>query len=350
MIKKVGLLLLSLSCSLSALDPVRCVYPVVATTVNNEPLLLVLDQQSLQAMRLWSFNPTSGESGMALMFIYSPYSINLLPSGNGFSFINNGCIRVKEFLKRSARALNFYEPIYHITQAQWLDDQTCYFSAKQDGRYKIFTSDIDEELAVLVDQDGADCVYPSAVQNAIYFLTKDRKQSTCLMSVEVESGHAQELFVFGKKNVAFLQMVSSTEGFYVETPFVINTEDDLLQLQYCRVCKDGGSWRQEQLFSFQLPMHYIFGSGPERFFESIMPFLPRVYPKEILFSSMRGSYLDIFSFDRQTGVSAPAIEEQRDTDRFGALMFQEKVFYGTSFREETDFEMLPLIEWYPKRK
>lgn len=345
MIKKVGLLLLGLFYGLSALDPIRCVYPVAGANVNGEARLLVLDQQSLQSMQLWLADPTTNENNKALTFLYSPYAITILPSGNGFSFINNGCIRVKEFVKRSAHALNFYEPIYHITQAQWLDSKTCYFSAKQDGRYKIFTSDLDGELTAIVDKKEADCVYPSSFKDIIYFLTKDRKQSERLMSIEVGSNQIEEVHVFGKRNLAFLHMTSSTEGFYIETPFAINTEDDLLQLKYYRISKAEAAWTEEQLFSFQLPMHYLFGTGPERFFESIMPFLPRIYEQTILFSSMRGSYLDIFYFDRGSGTDRPVIETAADTDRFGALEFEDKIFYGMVFREETDFDELPLIEW-----
>ena len=236
---------------------------------------------------------------------------------------------------------DFYEPIYNITQVRWIDDEHCYFSAKQDNRYKLFISDLDGELEMLIDMPDADIIYPSHIGSNIYYLNKDVKEGVAFSRIDRHSKKTDNIMFLGRKNIAFLEMISDTEGFFIQAPFSIDTEANNLELEYFRICLEN-EWKQEKLFSFTIPMHYLFGRGPERFYESLMAFLPKVYNDEILFSSLRNSYLDIFSYNRITRQIFPIFTEVAETDRFGAMQFQGKLYYGKTIRGETDYEEFPL--------
>ena len=248
--------------SLQALESIRCYYPV--GVIGSD--LLFLDQQSLQSLHLWKHSPQACASDQALLSIYSPSAISVLPSGNGFGFVDRGMIRVKKFIKRSPQTIGFFDPIYNITRVGWLDDETCYFSAKQDERYKIFISDLDGELTTLADQPDADLIYPSLTNDSIYYLKKGVLEDIALCKVDLNEPTSTVLVSLGKKNASFLHMISEYEGFFVETPFSIDSESETLSLNYNHLFFKDGSWSIETLFSFTIPMHYLFGRGPERFY------------------------------------------------------------------------------------
>ncbi|HJM68401.1 MAG TPA: hypothetical protein QGF02_00490 [Candidatus Babeliales bacterium] len=339
--KKFIFSLLFLSFSLQSLTPMRCCYPVAATIKGGQTCVFYLDQQSLQCLQLWEVNPHGcSDPNKALMFIYSPSSISLLPSQRGFGFIDRGRIKMKSFIKRSPHSLDFYEPIYNITRAQWIDDEHCYFSAKQDSRYKLFISDLEGELDVLVDTEGADIVYPSHVGDSIYYLSKDTKEGINLFRIDRNSNEVDCVMPLGRKNVAFLEMRSGTEGFFVQAPFSIDTEADNLELEYYRIYLDG-EWKLEKLFSFTLPTHYLFGKGPERFYESLMAFLPKAHEDEILFSSLLDAYVDIFTYNRVSRRVLPILEDRVEFDRFGAMEYHGEIYYGRTVRGDTDYDEMP---------
>jgi len=144
-------------------------------------------------------------------------------------------------------------------------------------------------------------------------------------------------------------MISDFEGFFVETPFSIDSESENLSLRYNHLFFKDGSWGIETLFSFTIPMHYLFGRGPERFYESLLPFVPKVYDNEILFSSLTNKYLDIYSFDRTEKEIALLLSNTVETDRFSAMRHQGKIYYGSVVRGDTDFDELPVFQGYNRR-
>ncbi|OGB97126.1 hypothetical protein A3F06_04360 [candidate division TM6 bacterium RIFCSPHIGHO2_12_FULL_36_22] len=338
--KKLIFFLLFLTFSLRPLDSMRCCYPVAAVTQGGQSRIFYLDQQSLQCLQLWVVDSDSKDSNKALLFIYNPSSISLLPSGKGFGFIDRGRIKMKTFIKKSPHSLDFYEPIYNITRAHWIDDEHCYFSAKQDNRYKLFMSNLDSDLSVLVDIPNVDIIYPSHIAVTIYYLSKDVTEGVSLCCIDTISGHVATIVSLGRKNIAFLEMKSHSEGFFIQAPFSIDTQANNLELVYYRVYKEG-EWKQEKLFSFIIPIHYLFGKGPERFYESLMAFLPRIYEDEIFFSSLSVSHLDCYSYNRKARKVRPLFTDVIDTDRFGALRHEGRIYCGHAIRSESDYDVLP---------
>lgn len=81
---------------------------------------------------------------------------------------------------------------------------------------------------------------------------------------------------FGDQPVAFLHMVSETEGYYLEHPGMIDRSDVLIPFTYCTVKKlVDESWIHQQLFKFSLPAHFVLNASDYRLYESLLPLLPR---------------------------------------------------------------------------
>ena len=80
------------------------IYPVAA--IDNEGKeILVVYQKSLDDIELWIWDSATKCAMKGLLSAYVPAGIKMLPSGAGFSFVDEGRLRVKNFYKRFISAL-----------------------------------------------------------------------------------------------------------------------------------------------------------------------------------------------------------------------------------------------------
>ena len=131
-------------------DRLLYVYPIAAFKLFGTQHMLVLKQWSPQELELSDWNITTGSMNKILMSMYTPAAVTLLPDKSGFSFVDNGRIRIKRFEKRAVKSLDIYDPVYGIELIHWIDNQTCYFHAQSDGRYGIYTLTMEEELTLIM--------------------------------------------------------------------------------------------------------------------------------------------------------------------------------------------------------
>ncbi len=281
------------------------VYPVGHIT-KEQFSLLVLYQKSVHHLELWEWDPMTQELGKALLSTYTPAGIALLPNNTGFSFIDNDTIRIAHVHKRSPQLIPLYEPLYDFTTVTWVTDTYCLLSAKEKDHYGIyFITKAGQCYSVVKDGDN-DYRYPTIFDNAIYCIAKQedihsiQKIVLDLSTIEQHKNvTAEEVFYAQDERatctlistqtllafdypIAFLNMISENEGFFIEHQRSINRHDMRIMFHYHYFAKKDDTWRDITLFSFSIPAVYLLNKE-ERLYESLLPFLPKKLGDHIYF-------------------------------------------------------------------
>lgn len=274
-------------------------YPVAGYEIQGAKHLLVLKQWSLEDLELYDWNSTTGQMNKALMAYYTPAAVSLLPDISGFSFVDNGRIRIKRFEKRAVKTLDIYEPVYGIEIIHWLDAQTCYFHALSDGLFGIYSLTLDADLTPLLTSTAANFLYPYIIDNSLFFIKReiDSEQhplysfGTCSLSGSDRT--PVTLLTFSTKPLRFLYMKNLKEGFAIEC----DKNGPYYLFYYHHLIDKGTEWQDELLFSFEIPQEF-FINGHRRLYESLVPLLPCMIGDKIFFSSYntKTGYLDLSCF------------------------------------------------------
>ena len=111
------------------------IYPVASLDEDN---ILYIHQTSPRSIQLFEWNTITNHTEQILWSLFNPVGIQLLPDNSGFSFIDNGRLRIKAFQKRSPKTIDFDEPIFNINALHWIDEHTCYCSAYYNNLFSLF--------------------------------------------------------------------------------------------------------------------------------------------------------------------------------------------------------------------
>lgn len=292
----------------------RYVYPVASFERSGVPHILVLYQWSIDELELYDWNSSTGVMTKALSSMYTPAAVKILPDKSGFSFVDNGRIRIKRFEKRAVKSLDIYDPVYGIELIDWLDNQTCYFHAQSDGRYGIYTLTIEEELRPILTSSSADYMYPNIVGSELFYIEhvqSGRKQDFSIGKLEMSSrnGRSQTILTFGSKVLIMLTMQSAHEGFVIE----VEGTPTLRCFHYHHLFQTGTGWQSQELFTFHVPQVF-FTDGPYRIYESALPLVPHHSGFYLYFVSCdEGTRrLSLYRFDIQAGRSERVIQARGD--------------------------------------
>ncbi len=279
--------------------------------------------------------------------------MSVLPDESGFSFIDQGRVRVKLFHKRSPKSIELYEPLYNINTIEWIDNDRFYLSAKEGNNSKIFQVTMSGSIDCIVSSDGADCMYPQKMQDVLFFVQRMpiksvsiekpferfRYQIMCMSYPKIEHKKMDlddpavfdaivqkllndkenkqkvvgvspnmEILNFENTPIAFLQMVSHQEGYVLEHPPFIESKNKSISFAYYRITKKKYHWQSEQLFSFEIPAVLLLSDSPNRLYESILPLLPKKIGDYIYFVDCSNTIvsqhlnLNVFCYDLTTQV------------------------------------------------
>jgi hypothetical protein len=272
--------------------------------------------QYIYSRELYDIYGDSHDAVPMLMSRYNPAGVVLLPDCSGFSFIDNGRIRIKYFKNRSVTSLEIYEPVYGIELLHWLDERTCYFHALSHGHYAIYTLNLDEILTcILADQDR-DYMYPSHVDSTLFFIecSGDARgyysYNFCKMSLYSSPEYKETLICFGNVPHIMLQMFSSSRGVVVVDK---GGDEKSFLFEYVELYEQSGTWQARALFSFSIAKRLL-SHGCARVHESLLPFIPREVESRIYFSSLdlEHNCMALYFYDRITGDSHLWVQGQRD--------------------------------------
>jgi len=102
-------LLLCLCSSLSSYA-IEFLYPVAQINQDGTNKIYVMYQKSLTHVELWVWDPETKVATKGLLSSHTPVNFRLLPGNKGFSFIDNGRIKIKLFNHRSIQSIDIYDP------------------------------------------------------------------------------------------------------------------------------------------------------------------------------------------------------------------------------------------------
>lgn len=319
------------------------IYPVSSIDDNN---VFIVHQKSIDDIELLTWDTQSKVATKQLTSLYLPSDVKILPSKQGFSFIDRGRIRIKRFQKRAPKTIDILEPINAILSIEWIDDDQFYFVGKSFGRYQIFLCDVADksnaEILYLSHNKETDYIYPQKAENSLFAIAKDNNGAYKIVSedwqplayetsnVDRQANNTQVAFQ-SQDPLCFLHMKTSKLGFVLKC----NKESNEQFLNFsCLSCKKiSASWHTEELFTFDLPIQYIIGESPQRLYESINPFIPHYNQDDsIYFTSydqkLGKCTLHKYDLNSKKTIDSSGHISNNDLGSMSPLLFKDLVFHG----------------------
>jgi len=354
----------------SSIQLAEYVYPVAALDQDN---LILIQQKATNNILLWFWNKETKQVEQGLWSRFNPAGFRLLPDKSGFSFIDNGLLKVKFFHKRSPKTIALDEPLYDINLIQWIDNDHCYVSAKKNGHFGIFQLSMKGDVDCIVANSFADCLYPQKIDDTLFYIERisnnyrvmsiscpelvccNSDDSAIIHDFDVQVQkimdkhtrkekkksvrNKQLIFDFKRQPIDFLYMISSTQGFVLEYDAYVDTKDDTILFSYLHLAKKNNTWHYEQLFSFAIPANLLLSDSPTRLYESILPLLPRHIDNAIYFADTRHQQnLNIFRYDLRLGITKQeTFTKSKNQHRFAPWIIDDKLFFGGEFMLEKNY-------------
>ena len=309
-----------------------------------EDVLFVMYQKTSSHLELWEWDPHTKQAHQLLLSRYSPAGFTLLPNYSGFSFIDNGMLKVKQLLKRSPRTIQYDAPIYNVEQVHWIDEKTCYASGRYQDYFGIFQINWDGCVDPILVQNGIDYQCPQKVDDSLFFIERTKEGyriaqayysatyqeddfSDRLISHMKNQPPVQEVLSFETTPIAFLHMVSASEGFVLSHPEGVSKNDPSIDFEYHHIFKkNDGCWAQSQLFSFAVPTSFLV--NPNRLYESMLPLLPYICQNQIYYvDSSETDFLALYSFDLMRHTKK-LVSAEKSQHIFGVKQCQSFIAYG----------------------
>lgn len=348
LLKKI-FLLASFTTTLLALE---YVYPVKT----NSQSVFYIYQKSLSDLELWRYDIHGQEPQITklLYWRFLPANFKLLPDNKSFSFIDSDRLQVKQFIKRSPVVVEFEMPVFGLTEINWLDSTTCYFSAKQNQHFVIFKVSIDSgRMEILANEPDIDCLCPRLIDDQLFFIARhdgDRSSSIVIKNGLSKDGLSKDGIIdCGYQQIIHLQMLSQSLGFYIEHMPYIDENSNLITLICHKIELRNKSWKNIKLFKFHIPKAYILGE--QRLYESVAPFLPRAYQDILYFSDINSNQLkqfqsSLFSYDLLSNKTTQILNSCPGQVFFAPVICGDKLFYGQvlpAVNQENDFSLSKIL-------
>ena len=327
-------------------------------------LVLAINQKSPTHLELWEWDSATKKIDIILLSRFTPAGLSLLPTEKGYSFIDNGIIRIKDFIKRSPATIELSEPLYDFVQLSWINDFVAYTSAKLCSHYGIFCIDREGTVSTIVWDGIHDYQYPQLIDENLFYVRRMQsgadysytlfkkscqkiesfdRYSTCNKRFDFDSKPQEFAQISPTKKdivlptndivldqinrpIVFLKMVNLVEGYYISHDSQIESKSLFLNMNYYKISNMGikeDKWQQELLFSFELPTDLILYNSEDRLYESLLPFLPRHIGSNIYFSStvrMEDSYaVSIFAYQESDKLVRPVKLSSNGLDNLNNL-------------------------------
>ncbi len=306
-------------------------YPVAS--LGNGSTVLYIHQHSPTNIELLEWNTQTNQTEQMLWSVFNPAGLQLLPNNAGFSFIDNGRLRIKSFEKRSPKAIDFDEPLFGINGLQWINEQTCYCSAYYNDNFALFELHVDGTLEILAWHKGSDYLYPQKIDDQLFYIercTTNNGASYHIMQCTYHHSDATSVTNFGNTPIIFLTMLSATQGFVLEHAQKIDSESSTTPFSYHQIIKKGDVWCKNLLFSFSVPTNLLL-EGEQRLYESILPLLPRVNKNKIYFVDCAKNIdftLEPYSYDYLTKITKKIVVPTKKGHYFVPMLCGNRFYCG----------------------
>lgn len=312
-------------------DQSNYLYPIAAINIDNTPHLYVIHQQGPEHVALWLWNPQTNQATAVLSGLYTPAHVQPLPKG--FSFIEHGMLRIKQFIKRSARTVEFSEPLTSVNYVRWLDTQHGYCCAKKRGRYGIFSITLDGDVTPLMTSMTSDYLWPTLIDNKLFCIERSDHENGFQYDVLYDGS---VIALFGDRPIMALTMIDAHRALVVEYPQHIDGTMRQIPCACHMISCDQHVWQSRPLFTFNVPLDLVVQESPTHLHELIAPLMPRVYEDVVYFVDSDGqTSMNIFMYDLHTGCRTQKTSLSDGNFCTVPLLVGGKLWYGGSVDQES---------------
>lgn len=304
-------------------------YPVADFENGNQ--LVVIQQKSLETIEVWFIDQKYQTMVQGLSSFSIPANVRILPSEKGFSFIDNGFIKIKYFEKRSPKILGMYEPISLISSMNWINEDTFYFSARQGDYYQTFQGNVNSQIKRLTCQPF-DYLYPTKIGQNLYCIKRLMDQQFEIVMLPwnpIDFDQYQTLpetviISATTTTLCFLKMISDQQGFYLQAPYLQDTHENQYTFScYHLVLLKNRQWESQELFKFTIPIQYL--KGPDRLYQSMELFLPNYMVDNYIY------YVDFNTYSNRFELLQYNILTKNIKNITDDFMKKNKFFHGKLF-------------------
>jgi len=259
-------------------------YPVAL--LNHGKTILFIKQSCHNHIDVLLWNSETQQMNSCLWSLFNPAEIQVLPDESGFSFIDNGRLRIKYFNKRSPKTIDFDQYLYDIHNVHWINEHECYLSAKAAYNYAaIFHCTIDGMVSG-ISCGETDDNYPQKVDDQLFYIQKTKDQNYYVAQTLFSgSGETEHIMAFENHPIVFLKMSSLEQGFVISHEKTVKSNDERISFDYYRIKKEREGWTKKLLFSFYIPSYLLIKGNDLCLYESLLPLLPRHHGSLIYFVS-----------------------------------------------------------------
>ena len=313
-------------------------YPIVA--VDNQGFLATY-QKNLGDLELWRIFPENGKCEKCLDWRFAPSGLKVLPDQSGFSFIDTGQLRIKKFIMRSPKIVEFGLPLHGIGDLNWIDQDNCFFSAKQHQHFAIYKGSITNSQKLTSCKESAvfDYLMPNLVDQSLFYIERQISNRSCRIERFniIRPNQSVELILdCNYQQVIHLQMFDSNSGFYIEHMPYLKDQVQMIGFIGHLFCNSENQWREAGQFKFQIPKQFLLGEARAQ--ESIGIFWPVVKKTALYFINFKqnqgGEYIGSLNcYDLATGKIIPILESDSKVWPCGLLIWQNRLYYGKILEE-----------------
>lgn len=282
----------------------------------NQQQFYLLYQSSLNQLKLWSWDPEIKTAFPATLSSFNPAAFQFLPDRSGFSFIDHGLVRVKNYDHRLVKTIELYAPLINLNSIKWQTPETFFFCAQSRNFYGIFKANLSQKIphiTTILWAENLDFLYPQVIGAQLFCIKRDPQAHAIIRTELLANSNSEPITLFSSSttsglNLKFLQMIDQSQGFFLAQVPIRNPEVISFDCYALRISENSSPTSKIQfLFSFDLPRAYFSTPSGLRLYESILPFLPRYTTEQIYFCSQDLSYaspsdlrVNIYSFDLPT--------------------------------------------------
>lgn len=335
-----------------SLGATEYLYPVAA--IPDSDSLLMIYQKTPYHIELWQWNSSTRQADSILLSRYTPAGLRLLPGNKGYSFIDNGRIRIKEWIKRSPKNVELDGPVCNIELINWIDQSNCYASGKYQDHFGIFQISNDGLVCPVILAKDADLTYPQKVEDMLFFIERDKYSQYSIVSVPYKAqgqeydeffnrvstygGPPRDIILKGDlQPIIFLKMVNQREGFYVGHPRAIGKKDIHILFSYYHLLNEGGRWGTKQLFNFYIPTSLLFSGKESRLYEALLPLVPRHAQGLIFYADSREEgELGLYRYSLTEHTIVPVCKNIQGGHIFPPVFLNGHMYYGGTLLDRNE--------------
>lgn len=351
----------------------QIIYPIAA---DGQKIYAIYHKKNNQR-EIWAFDLQINQAFKSLFSNYAPSAFKLLPNLSGFSFFQDGHLRVKYFHKRSPKTVAFNLPLKDFNSVEWLNVGQCYFSARRLHKNLIMIGEINQaEVHLIMEDCFGDALFPQKIEDNLYYVRRVNDRHSVIKTKFLNPFESDSttpvldflpddddllLFDAGSCKISGFKMADQNCGYFV----VLNSEpsDEFIKFSYHKICYNQNraipdpvlakNWHKKHLFDFVLKKNILIdkSSQLEQIVEIFWPEHCLVLHNEtnittenIFFTSTASNgTMNIFKYDHLTSQVIQITDAAMDEHALRPILVGNKIYYGqclkTNINESCDFNI-----------